>query len=596
MSTKPLIVSRSDVSSGAEPKRRKRTGRVRKEPKTKEGKTIYKGHISESESIDNVDKALQDAEEIFKKLSFDPDDLADKIIAFGEVLTGIKLYSYQKEPVHRLIVGIITFEAASVTLLFSRQSGKTEVFAFLIPTLMAILPVLGDIFPELEYFKNGFKAGIFAPQSDQKDTLYSRIKNRMTSQTAQEVMSDPDINTGIALYSLLTLTNGSTCTAQTASKNSKIEGNTLDLVVMDEAQDIDDLVAQKSIEPMTTATAGSIARCGTTGTKVNHFYEEIQYNRKNDVKTPKNRRCHFEYNDKEIIRRRREQFKIDGKRQHLLYEKVVKKFIDKWGENSPSFQLSYRLVWRIEDNMFMPEDAFWKYCNKRLKIVDYPDTDVDDPNVTYSFGIDWAKEGCSTVVTVIRSTPNDEEHETIEEYDQSRPNKRIMCWVELPGEDYEEQHYSIMELVYLWLPSVIYSDATGVGNAPTDRLIYAVPETTTIVPYVFSTPSKSEMWTELYEELKGGRLVFPAHKSAQESAEFNNFKIQLTTAVKRYDRGYLVVGKPSRKYLDDYLDSLGLANLAANSEPDFDPEVEDEENPIYSGMLSSADMMRNSSW
>ena len=68
----------------------------------------------------------------------------------------------------------------------------------------------------------------------------------------------------------LELSNGSFLAGQVASKQSKIESKTYDLVIVEEAQDVDDLIVSKSIEPMLSSTAGTLIKVGTTGMTKNH--------------------------------------------------------------------------------------------------------------------------------------------------------------------------------------------------------------------------------------------------------------------------------------------------------------------------------------
>ena len=151
--------------------------------------------------------------------------------------------------------------------------------AFVIDTLCVILPALASIIPDLEQFKTGFRVGLFAPQSDQVVTTYSRSMTRLRSANADMVLTDPDIDVWLESVARLELSNGSFLAGQVASKQSKIESKTYDLVIVEEAQDVDDLIVSKSIEPMLSSTAGTLIKVGTTGMTKNHFYYEIKHNR-----------------------------------------------------------------------------------------------------------------------------------------------------------------------------------------------------------------------------------------------------------------------------------------------------------------------------
>ena len=46
----------------------------------------------------------------------------------------------------------------------------------------------------LERFKRGLMVGIFAPVDEQADIVFSRIVTRLTSEQAQEMLLDPEID------------------------------------------------------------------------------------------------------------------------------------------------------------------------------------------------------------------------------------------------------------------------------------------------------------------------------------------------------------------------------------------------------------------
>ena len=180
-----------------------------------------------------------------KSVSFDAHEITSKIIEFGKILTGLSLYKYQEEAVYAIIYSVITFSGDVKTMLFSRQSGKSEAMAFIIDTLCVLLPALGKIIPDLEQFSTGFRVGLFAPQSDQVQTTYSRAMTRINSANAEMVLSDPDIDVWLESTARLELSNGSYLAGQVASKQSKIESKTYDMVIVEEAQDVDDLIVSK---------------------------------------------------------------------------------------------------------------------------------------------------------------------------------------------------------------------------------------------------------------------------------------------------------------------------------------------------------------
>lgn len=476
-----------------------------------------------------------------KSVSFDAHEITSKIIEFGKILTGLSLYKYQEEAVYAIIYSVITFSGDVKTMLFSRQSGKSEAMAFIIDTLCVLLPALGRIIPDLEQFSTGFRVGLFAPQSDQVQTTYSRAMTRINSANAEMVLSDPDIDVYLESTARLELSNGSYLAGQVASKQSKIESKTYDMVIVEEAQDVDDLIVSKSIEPMLSSTAGTLIKVGTTGMYKNHFWYEIQHNRQVDRKVIDPRiRNHFEFDYKRIIKDRREQYEKDGKRFHLNYEADILRKKARWGEDSQSFKLSYALIWDLESGMLLTDKEFNGIINRKLGLQMPSNTD------RVVAGLDIGKSPAETVLTIARVFYLEDQFD--------KPYKQILAWVALGGMDYEAQHHVILDCIVEFNISVIFADYTGVGKAVVDRLMYACGEYVDIVPYTFTSQSKSDMWFNFVSEIQTRHLIVPANKSVRATTEFMKFEEQMKNCQKYFNGAYMVCEK-SEGYFDDFVDS-----------------------------------------
>lgn len=476
-----------------------------------------------------------------KSVSFDAHDITSKIVEFGKILTGLSLYKYQEEAVYAIIYSVITFSGDVKTMLFSRQSGKSEAMAFVIDTLCVLLPALGKIIPDLEQFKTGFRVGLFAPQSDQVQTTYSRAMTRINSANAEMVLSDPDIDVYLQSSARLELSNGSYLAGQVASKQSKIESKTYDMVIVEEAQDVDDLIVSKSIEPMLSSTAGTLIKVGTTGMTKNHFWYEIQHNRQVDRKIPDPRiRNHFEYDYKRIIRDRRIQYDIDHKRFHLNYEADILRKKARWGEDSQAFKLAYALIWDLESGMLLTDKEYLGIINRKLGLQ-YPD------NRDYVVaGLDIGKSPAETVLTIAKVFTGEDQFE--------KPYKQILAWIALGGMDYEAQHHAIMDCIVEFNISCIFADYTGVGKAVVDRLMYACGEYVDITPYTFTSQSKSDMWFNFVSEIQTRHLIVPANKKVRATTEYMKFEEQMKNCQKYFNGAYMVCEK-SEGYFDDFVDS-----------------------------------------
>lgn len=517
-----------------------------------------------------------------RSVSFDAHFITGKIMDFGKVLTGIPLYSYQEEIAYRIIYSVITFEGSVLTVLLSRQSGKSETMAFVIDTLTVLLPALAKIIPDLEQFSNGFRVGLFAPQSDQVVTTYSRAMTRLTSANAEMVLSDPDLLVSLESEVRLNLSNGSFLTGQVASKQSKIESKTYDLIIIEEAQDTDDFLVTKSIEPMLTATGGTLVKVGTTGVTKNHFWYEIQANRNHDRKIPDKRlRNHFEYAYKEIISARRHQFEIDHKKFHLNYEADILRKKERWGEDSQAFKLAYALVWDLESGMLISDKEFNTLLNRKLG---FQEPSTGDYVVA---GLDIGKAPAETVLTIAKVWYTDDPFE--------KPYKQILAWVCLGGLDYEAQHHEILNYIVEYNISAIFADYTGVGKPVVDRLVYACGEYVNIEPYTFTAQSKSDMWYNLTSDIQTRRLIVPANRVVRSTSEFQKFEEQMKNCQKYFNGAYMVCEK-SEGYFDDMVDSCALMCLAANAQREAESELEVDDNPLFSNLTSNAFAMHRNSY
>lgn len=517
-----------------------------------------------------------------RSVSFDAHFITGKIMDFGKVLTGIPLYSYQEEIAYRIIYSVITFEGSVLTVLLSRQSGKSETMAFVIDTLTVLLPALAKIIPDLEQFSNGFRVGLFAPQSDQVVTTYSRAMTRLTSANAEMVLSDPDLLVSLESEVRLNLSNGSFLAGQVASKQSKIESKTYDLIIIEEAQDTDDFLVTKSIEPMLTATGGTLVKVGTTGVTKNHFWYEIQANRNHDRKIPDKRlRNHFEYAYKEIISARRHQFEIDHKKFHLNYEADILRKKERWGEDSQAFKLAYALVWDLESGMLISDKEFNTLLNRKLG---FQEPSTGDYVVA---GLDIGKAPAETVLTIAKVWYTDDPFE--------KPYKQILAWVCLGGLDYEAQHHEILNYIVEYNISTIFADYTGVGKPVVDRLVYACGEYVNIEPYTFTAQSKSDMWYNFTSDIQTRRLIVPANRMVRGTIEFQKFEEQMKNCQKYFNGAYMVCEK-SEGYFDDMVDSCALMCLAANAQREAESELEVDDNPLFSNLTSNAFAMHKNSY
>lgn len=523
--------------------------------------------------------------------SFDAFKLAGILVEIGERMTGVYLYTYQKEPLFRIIYSLLKRDGAEITILYPRQSGKSEVVAVATNIIAIIFPVLAKIFPkELSHFGRGAKMGLLAPQGEQVDTVYLRCMERLNSKPVRKFMEDPDIDDELIAKAKFKLKSGSTLTGQSAAKQSKVESKTYHIVFLDESQDMDTDKVRRSIIPMTASTFGSIIRTGTPGRYKGDFYHTIQNNKKHDAKlrTKKDRmtkQLHFEYNYKHVVKCKNEQYAKDGLEFHTLYERAVKRDMESWGDKSEAFRMAYRVEWLLEIGMFLTENDFEEYMMDRKRAIRGSHAIKKEDFMVA--GLDIASARNETVLTYGRIP------EPAIDFGE-HPVKEVDGWVVLKNTNYQEQFEILVRELLEKNIRVLYADYTGVGRALTDMLIHYLGDVIEIIPYVFTPSSKSDMWKAWDEDIRNNLFKIPASKKAQNTEEFKTFKEQITNLQKFWRGSYLVCEK-TQGFSDDYCDSGALFNLAGNHLYVPIEEMQVDKNVLIN-TSDNFDLRRNSEW
>ena len=188
-----------------------------------------------------------------------------------------------------------------------------------------------------------------------------------------------------------------------------------------------------------------------------------------------------------------------------------------------------------------------------------------DKSHTHVAGIDLGGKGDDTIITVVEvnwsmpvifeSRVNDEtgEEEWYEAY-----NTYIKDWCCISNEpDYEEQYHMIDDyLSHFWIVRVV-CDATKEASV-SHRLRANKPYE--VIPYIFTTKSKSELYKHLDKEITSGRARVCSGDTTRQSPDYKKFSEQLGDLQKGYSGANLVVSHPDEKGAhDDYPDSWALA-------------------------------------
>lgn len=470
--------------------------------------------------------------------------IIDGILLLVDKISGNPLYGYQRPFSRRIIESMVINDGATLSALYSRQSGKSETVANTVAAIMIVFPKLADIFPEyFSQFKRGVWVGAFAPVEDQADTLFSRIVDRLTSDTAIEMMADPEIDDGVlgsrgakGRGKELKLKNsGSFVRKQTCHPRAIIEGRTYHIILVDECQGAEEHVINKGVGPMGAATNATKVFTGTPTREKNVFYKTIQMNKRAFVSGRKgSRQNHFEADWKECAK------------WNPRYKKYVQGEMRRIGADSDEFKLSFRLIWLLDQGMFTTSDVLDELGDKTMEVMHaYHSSPV-------VVGIDPARKQDSTIVTVVWVDWNNPDEMGF--YDH-----RILNWLDLTGLGWEAQYFRIVDFLRNYEVATIAIDAGGVGDVVADRLKILMPGTE-IIPLQSSPMEQSKRWKYLKSLLERGKISWPAHAKTRRLKIYRRFRQQMEDLNILFKNNYVMAEAPKEAGAhDDFPDSLALA-------------------------------------
>ena len=487
--------------------------------------------------------------------------LIDRCIQFMDALVGHSLHPYQLPLARRIIESVIINDGEEVTALAARQSGKSETIANTVATLMVLLPRLAKMYPALlDKYKDGIWVGMFAPVEGQVETLFGRTVNRLTSERAMEILGDPEIDDSLGKVPGVTRqiklkNSGSSLMMMTANPRAKIESKSFHLIVIDECQEADDFVVSKSISPMLAYYSGTMVKTGTPTVSKNNFYRSIQLNKRRQTARSK-RQNHFEWDWREVA-------KVNEN-----YGKFIKKEMLRIGEDSDEFQMSYNCRWLLERGMFITSSIMDELGDTSAEIVQaWHRTPV-------VVGVDPARKLDSTVVTVVW-------------VDWDRPDEfgyfdhRVLNWLELQGDDWEDQYFQIVNFLSNYDVLAVGVDANGVGDAVAQRLKLLLPNAE-VHSVGSSQQEQSKRWKHLKALVDRRMISWPAHAHTRRLSRWRRFYQQMTDLETKFTGPNFLAAAPDEAHAhDDYADSLAIA--CSMTLDHTMPSVEVSTSPFFGG-------------
>jgi len=512
--------------------------------------------LDEEEDLAPEEELEEELDELSKEFV---KKIVDRCIQFMTALVGHELHPYQMPLARRVIESVIINDGEEVTALAARQSGKSETIANTVATLMVLLPRLARMYPDLlGKFKNGVWIGMFAPVEGQVETLFGRTVNRLTSERALEILGDPEIDDSLGKVPGVTRqiklkNSGSSLMMMTANPRAKIESKSFHLIVIDECQEADDFVVSKSISPMLAYYSGTMVKTGTPTTHKNNFYRSIQLNKRRQTGRG-SRQNHFEWDWREVAK------------NNTNYGKFIKKEMLRIGEDSDEFQMSYSNKWLLERGMFVTSVIMDELGDTSQEVVKAWHR---SPVVV---GIDPARKTDSTVVTVVW-------------VDWDRPDEfgyfdhRILNWMEIQGDDWEDQYFQIVNFLANYDVLAVGVDANGVGDAVAQRLKLLLPRAE-VHSIGSSQQEQSKRWKHLKALIDRRMVGWPAHAKTRRLRTWKRFYQQMTDLETKFTGPNFLAHAPEEAHAhDDFADSLAIA-CALTMDLTM-PSVEMSSSPFY---------------
>lgn len=406
---------------------------------------------------------------------------------------------------------------------FSRQCGKTTAVVQTIDFVMVYFPRI---------FKRRIEIGIFAPQREQAKTDFDRLKEALLRDgpLAISTAADEQFFREQSNATTLVLPNGASCYIFPVSPTTKPESKSLHLIVFEESQYLNDQIIQQQIWPMGANTNAPRVYLGTAGTQICYFYREGQ--RDSSIKL---------YYD-EIAEQRRKTYEETKDATHLIYEQTVKKEIEKYGADSDEIARPYFGKWLIGTGNFTTEEELSVLETERKY------TNSDKHNECF-IGIDTAKFPDSTVVTVVR-------------FNKELNKKELINWLELRGDNYQDQFDIINEFLKWYNVVAIAIDSTGQGDFMPD-LFEAHTEWNSEINGLFRIKFSNVSKDLIYKNLKVSIKEFLTTLPKLDTKTGVRFKQQMLDLQQEYKGQLLSVKHPDDPNAhDDFPDSWALAEWA----------------------------------
>lgn len=453
-------------------------------------------------------------------------------------------------------------ESVTIPIELPRQVGKTQAIVDIAEFLLVVFRhIFGEPLP----------IGIFAPQREQATTDFDRLKQQYGEigplGFTTRAMTDADTRMPEKWNSkTIRLYNGGRFHGEAyifpLSKTSNPESKTLGLIVIEEAQQVDDEKMKRSVFPMGASTNAPRILVGTAGTRLCEFKRQLETN-------PRAIRISLE----EVIADRKRVYEQTGDPIHLRYEQFVRHEIEEYGEESDYIKTQYKGVWVIGTGQFVTEEML-----DAIEDEEYAMPGMSEESCYV--GIDTAKSPDQTVVKVIADRGKEPEEAL---------KSDMVGSLEIRGENYEDQFHMITDyLAPKWeeyeeggkkkrrlvagFPNIraIAFDATGQGDFMPDKFERHTSYHVIRVP--FSQSTKDVIYKNLLQVIVNKLTRLPAKD--KRSKTYIEQRTELLNLEKEWKGRFMSVHHPDDPNAhDDHPDAWALAEHAKNETVKNEPGI-----------------------
>jgi len=453
------------------------------------------------------------------------DEILKQFIAFSKEDFGIDLYESQIETAIVMFESVF-FSHKDVYMKMARQGGKTEVLTLIVRFL---------IINYREIMDDPLMVAFASPQGEQAKTDIDRIKKTWDILKNKWRMDDREFNKNtIRAYV------GDILMAEvyrfSLAPTTRNESKTINLLIVEEAHNVDDIKREDELDPMLVSTGGPSFFLGVGCTRLCDF--------KRGCDGEKSESVALLYDCDRLIADRFAMYKRTGDTKHLSYAEKIKSAIAKKGRENPQVKRNYFLEDTVEEGGFISRDRLLS-CHQE------GDAKVDQSALYV--GIDFGRRVDFSWVCV------------------TNVDKDVVNWFKYPHIETEDQLKMIWEDLkqYKGRIMAIRGDSTGAGDMPMEWLMRH-----TDLPmgeqshYIFGPQSKHDLYTHfencLFKE-KGTdeRFSYPANHPL--ASQFEEEMINLHREY-RGDRAFLAVNHPPGGGThDDSADATSLSLIASAS-------------------------------